>query len=227
MISVVIPVLNEEQIIGSCLSSLKEQAGRHEVVVVDGGSRDGTMDVVSAFPGVKWVRASRGRSTQMNRGADAAVGDILLFLHADTHVPQGGLEKIELLLENKNIIAVSFSLSFDIPSPLLRLYSLFSRINHILFTYGDQGLFMSRHVYNAIGGFQEIPIMEDVEIQKRLRKMGRFVKMRCSVITSARRFLCHGILRQQALNVLLVTLYHLGVEPSRLKDFYGYPSQIG
>ncbi len=222
MISIIIPVLNESQIIGSCLFRLKSQIEHHEIVVVDGGSDDATPDIVRAFSDVKWLCAHAGRGNQMNRGAEAAEGDLLLFLHADTCLPPGGLSEIETLMAQGGIVAGSFSLSFEEPYSLLRLYALFSRINHLLFTYGDQGLFMTRRIYELIGGFQEIPIMEDVEIQKRLRKMGRFVKIRQPVVTSARRFLTYGIIKQQLLNMGLVFLYHAGFSPFWLKRFYVY-----
>ena len=221
MISVVIPVLNESKTIGPCLRRLREQTEPHEVVVVDGGSSDHTLDIVDTFPGVKGLRcATAGRGTQMNQGAAAARGEILLFLHADTLLPPGGLLMIETLTARTGFVAGSFSLRFNYPNPLLRLYARFSRINHILFTYGDQGLFMTRPVFERVGGFKEIPLMEDVEIQKKLRKMGHFVKIHQPVITSARRFLLNGIIRQQLLNIGLVLLYHAGVYPGRLKNHY-------
>jgi rSAM/selenodomain-associated transferase 2 len=220
MISVIIPVLNESQTIGSCLLRLKEQIEHHEIVVVDGESDDGTLDIVRTFSDIKWLCSPAGRGSQMNRGAKAAEGDLFLFLHADTSLPPGGLSKIENLMAKKGIVAGSFSLSFEEANSFLRLYALFSRINHLLFTYGDQGLFMTRRIFELIGGFQEIPIMEDVEIQKRLRKMGRFVKIRQPVVTSARRFLTYGIIKQQALNIGLVFLYHAGFSPFWLKRFY-------
>ena len=222
MISIVIPVLNESQNIESCLFRLKKQIKHHEIVVVDGGSDDNTLDIVRAFTGVKWLCSPPGRGKQMNRGAEVAEGDLLLFLHADTCLPPRGLERIETLMAQGGIVAGSFSLSFDEPNSLLKLYALFSRINHILFTYGDQGLFMKRHIFERIGGFQEIPIMEDVEIQMRLRKIGRFVKIYQPVITSARRFLTYGIIKQQCLNIGLVSLYHTGFSPVWLKRFYEY-----
>ena len=114
----------------------------------------------------------------------------------------------------------SFSLEFDDGHPLLRFYSLFSRINHILFTYGDQGLFMRKEVFQAVGGFRNIPIMEDVDIQRRLRRTGRFVKIREPVTTSARRYRARGNVHQQIVNMMLVALYHSGVSPFTLKRYY-------
>ncbi len=220
-ISIIIPVLNEGNTIGACLDRINGQAEPHEIVVVDGGSLDNTLAVVRTFPEVKWMRASGpGRGRQMNQGARVAKGDILLFLHSDTLLMPGGLAMIEALIAQTGIVAGSFCLHFDHQSPFLRLYARFSRINHILFTYGDQGLFMSRRVFEQVGGFPELPLMEDVEIQESLRKIGCFVKIRHPVVTSARRFLSNGIIRQQLLNTGLVLLYHAGVSPARLKRFY-------
>jgi rSAM/selenodomain-associated transferase 2 len=221
MISVVIPVLNESKTIGRCLTHLREQTGPHEIVVVDGGSGDNTLEIVDTFPGVKWLRcATAGRGVQMNQGAAVAAGEILLFLHSDTFLPPGGLTMIENLTAQAGIAAGSFSLRFDYQNLFLRLYAHFSRINHILFTYGDQGLFMTRRVFERVGGFKEIPLMEDVEIQKKLRKIGKFVRIHQPATTSSRRFLSKGIIRQQLLNIGLVLLYHAGVSPGRLKHYY-------
>jgi rSAM/selenodomain-associated transferase 2 len=221
MISIIIPVLNESKTIGRCLERLNEQVEPHEIVVVDGGSRDDTREIVRTFPEIIWLRASgTGRGHQMNQGAGAAGGDILLFLHSDTLLPSGGLAMVQTLSAQEGITAGSFSLRFDHPNPFLRFYACFSRINHILFTYGDQGLFMTRRVFEQVGGFHELPLMEDVEIQKDLRKMGRFVKIPHPVVTSARRFLSKGIIRQQLLNTGLVLLYHAGVSPRRLGRLY-------
>jgi hypothetical protein len=156
----------------------------------------------------------------MNHGAVAARGDILLFLHADTILPKDGLRMIAAELTKPGVAAGSFCLSFPHPDPRLRLIAWGSRINHLLFTYGDQGLFTTTRTFERLGGYAEMVLMEDVEIQKRLRKQGRFVKLRRPVVTSARRFLSNGILRQQLLNTCLVLLYHAGVSSTRLERFY-------
>jgi rSAM/selenodomain-associated transferase 2 len=222
MISVIIPTLNERATFGSKLNDLLNQRGDLEIIVSDGSSSDGTLDVVSQFPEVKVVNSPRGRGRQMNEGANRASGDIFLFLHADTCLPPGALNMVEEILVDSSVVAGSFSLSFDRASFFLRLYSLFSQINHILFTYGDQGLFLRSRTFRKIKGFKDIPIMEDVEIQKRLKRLGKFVKIRKPVITSARRFVNCGIIRQQILNTGLVFLYHLGAAPSCLARFYRY-----
>ena len=220
MISVIIPVLNEREIIRNTLSDLLNREEPFEIVVSDGGSSDGTLNIISRFSEVKQVRSPRGRARQMNEGAKAAQGDIYLFLHADTRLPQEAGQMIETVMTDSAVAAGSFSLSFDYHSFSLRLYALLSRINHGLFTYGDQGLFLSARTFEIIGGFDDLPIMEDVDIQKRLRRQGKFIKLKKSVVTSARRFVARGIIRQQVLNTALVFLYHLGFSPSYLKRFY-------
>ena len=222
MISVIIPALNEASTIAPCLSQFNDQREAHEIIVVDGGSRDHTLEVVRTFPGVRSLAGlGRGRGRQMNQGARIAKGDILLFLHADTLIPSGGLSMIRSVMDkDSGNLAGSFSLRFDRQSPLLRLYALLSRINHILFTYGDQGLFMRRETFEQVGGFPDISLMEDAAIQKRLRQTGRFVKLGHPVVTSARRFVSRGIIRQQCINIALVALYYAGVSPYRLKRFY-------
>lgn len=197
MISVIIPVLNEAGTIRPCLARLTRQIGPHEIVVIYGGSRDHTLDMAGHFPGVRCLHCMMpGRGFKMNQEAAIAKDDILLFLHSDTLLPANGLEMIETVMVRADVVAGSFSLRFDHQHPVLRLLEWFSRVNHILFTYCDRGLFVARHIFDRMGGFQEIPMMEDVEIQKRLRQTARFVKIRRPVITSARRFLLKGLIRQ-------------------------------
>jgi rSAM/selenodomain-associated transferase 2 len=226
MISVIIPVLDEEPTIGPCLRQFDAQAEPHELLVVDGGSRDATAAVVMRFPQVRLLHAAeKGRGRQMNQGAANARGDLLLFLHADTRLPPQGLRLIAAQLKQTDVAAGAFALRFDHPDPFLRLLARLSRINHLFSTYGDQGLFTARRTFEAVGGFAEIPLMEDVEIQKRLRPRGRFVKIPHPVVTSARRFLAKGIVRQQILNICLVLLFHAGVSPDRLIRFYRFPER--
>jgi glycosyltransferase involved in cell wall biosynthesis len=162
MISIIIPTLNEKAIIGSTLKRCLNQEGIFEIILTDGGSSDGTLDVVGRFPEVNVVHSPRGRGRQMNEGAKAARGDIFLFLHADTCLPPRALKMIGKVLVDSSVVAGSFSLSFDQAHFFLRLYSLFSMINHILFTYGDQGLFLRATTFVRIGGFNDVPMMEDV-----------------------------------------------------------------
>lgn len=219
-IAVVIPTWNEEAALADLLSDLLSRKGRFSVTVSDGGSSDGTLEVASRFPGVRRVRAAKGRAAQMNAGAAGATEDILLFLHADTFLPPDAFRLIAEALADPKVASGSFCLAFDREDPWLRTYSWFSRINRPLFTYGDQALFVRRELFWQIGGFRELPILEDVEIQGRLRRCGRFVKLSQPAVTSARRFVRCGPVRQQILNTWIVLLYNLGFPPARLKRLY-------
>ena len=220
-ISIVIPTLNEELMIGKCLSHFAQSAEHVEIIVVDCGSDDETVSVVNTFEQATLINtAKKGRAHQMNLGARAATGEILLFLHADTLLPPDGLQMIENAMTSDSVAGGSFYLCFNHQSFWFKLYSWFSKINHILFTYGDQGLFMKKETFEKLGGFANLAFMEDVEIQRRLRKAGRFFKLDQCVVTSSRRFLANGLIRQQLLNTILVLLYFAGVSPTWLKRYY-------
>ncbi len=222
MISVVIPTFNEAATLESFLRNLLNQPGDFEIIVADGASSDGTLEVLSRFPEVRLVRSGGGRARQMNEGAREARGGILLFLHADTILPERALRKIGEALADSCVAAGSFCLKFDQPGGFFRILSSFSRINHPFFTYGDQGLFLRASTFRKIGGFREIPVMEDAEIQGRLRKAGKFIKLAPPVITSSRRYLQNGPLRQHLITTGVVLLYHLGVSPHFLgRRYYG------
>ena len=220
MISIIIPTLNEEDIIAASIADLIHRDGDFEVIVADGGSQDATLCVVKHFAGVRLVTGPRGRGRQMNAGANTAQGDILLFLHADTRLPSTALSMVAGALKDPGIVGGSFCLAFDQRHPLLALYSRLSRINTHLFTYGDQGLFLRTETFQALGGFTNAPFMEDVEILLRLRRMGRFVKFDPPVVTSARRYLKYGVIRQQLRNITLVLLFYMGFPASILKRYY-------
>ncbi len=218
--SIIIPTLNEADTIESCLTNLIINHSEIEVIVSDGGSSDGTLDIVSKCPYVRCVNSAPGKGRQMNEGATEAKGDIFIFLHADTSLPLSAFRQIESIMSDPSVAGGSFCLNFDINRFFLNVYSTFTRINHTLFTYGDQCMFVRSRIFKEIGGFQDIPIMEDVEFQTRLRQIGKFIKIRTPVVTSARRYLENGIIRQQVLNTVLVLLYHLGASPSFLKRYY-------
>lgn len=219
MVSIIIPTLNEETTIAGLLTNLKFQKGNFEVIIVDGGSHDETISIARSFSKVKILPSAKGRAIQMNNGAKKAIGDILLFLHADTILPPDAILAIENSLV-RNCVAGCFYLEFDDPNMLLKIYSLFSRLNHSLFTYGDQAIFIRKSIFEKLGGFANIPIMEDVEIQSRLKTQGKFIKLDKPVQTSARRFLQNGIVKQQLLNMVLVVLFKLGVSPEKIKKYY-------
>ncbi len=222
MISVIVPTFNEARTLEFFLRKLLNQPGDREILVADGGSTDGTREVLNRFPEINPVRSGGGRGKQMNDGARQARGEVFLFLHADTTLPANALLKIEEAIADSSISGGSFSLEFDQPGWFFRILSRFSRTNHPFFTYGDQGLFLRASTFRRIGGFKEIPVMEDVEIQERLRKIGTFIKLKEPVFTSARRYLRNGPLRQHLITTGVVLLYHLGVSPYFLgRRYYG------
>lgn len=218
-ISVIIPTLNEAEGIGASLDSIIKQQGEFEIIVVDGGSVDGTPDVCRSHARV--ISGERGRAVQMNTGARSACGEVLLFLHADSLLSGNALAKLRSVLVDPRIIGGTFTLRFDSQQFLLRLIAFFTRFRFRFFHYGDQGIFVRRTIFEEVGGFREIPIMEDIDFLQRLRRVGRMTLIKQPVTTSARRFLHTGIIRQQILNIVLVILYFLGVNPEGLSKCYG------
>ena len=221
-LSVIIPTLNEEQTIRATLARLQHPAFS-EVLVVDGGSRDGTLaHVAAAVPTAKILTAPAGRAHQMNAGAAAAKGDVLLFLHADTLLPRTAAEDILTALADPQGVGGRFDARLLPDRGLLwlvgRMMSWRARLTGI--ATGDQAIFVRRKVFEAIGGFPDIPIMEDVAFSARLKQAGRVVALRSCVVTSARRWERHGVLRTIFLIWKLRLLYFLGVSPERLKRLY-------
>ena len=224
-ISVIIPVLDEANCLDGLLATLCAESGL-EVIVVDGGSSDHSLLVAGKYRSVKCVRSPAGRGIQLNQGAALAKGDILWFLHADSQLSMSWKSQIIEALAQPQIVAGCFRLQFDDPHWLLRVFGFFSRWNHPLVTYGDQGYFMKRAVFEEAGGFKDYPFLEDLEIQCRLRKLGKWYKSSLPVITSARRFKTMGILRQQLKNIGIVALYLAGASPFWLCRFYKPQSQL-
>jgi rSAM/selenodomain-associated transferase 2 len=218
-ISCILPTLNEAKALPNTLESLRPHAPCIQTIVADGGSDDSTLDIARSF-NCQTVQCEPGRGAQMNAGARIARAPILLFLHADTRLPEDGVAEIERILARSNVIAGSFRLRFDKRHPLLEFYSRCSAINLADFTYGDQALFIRANTFRQIGGFKAYPFLEDVELQLRLRRQGRFVKSSSSVVTSSRRFHKNGVLKQQLRNFLIVAAYQAGISPFALNRFY-------
>jgi len=217
-VSVIVPTLDEAERIGALIEALRFQ-GFEEVIVSDGASNDDTKGIAKSA-GAIVVAAPRGRGKQLQRGAAAASCDGLFFLHADSMPPPNARALIALSLATPGVMAGCFRLVFDEPHPLLDFYALMSRINHDLFTFGDQGFFIGRATFERIGGYSEAPIFEDTDIVRRARRAGSFIKRSEPITTSARRFLRSGIVRRQLSNAVLVALYRLSVSPERLARWY-------
>ncbi len=192
-----------------------------EIIVADGGSEDGTQNIVQEYP-VKLVASPLGRGQQMNHGAAIATGDTLLFLHSDTCLPKNFIETIETTLAKPNVIAGAFQLEIDDPQPSLRWIERTVQWRSQLFSlpYGDQGIFLKTQVFRALGGYGELPIMEDYEFVRRLKKQGQIAIASTAVKTSPRRWQKLGVWRTTFLNQSMILGYHLGVHPDKLRQWY-------
>ncbi len=218
--SVIIPALDEAACIERTLRAVAAQPGPHEVIVADGGSRDQTRARAAAFACV--VTSAPGRARQMNRGARAASGDVLLFLHADTLPPPDAFAAISAVLADPTVEAGVFRLAFDRQTPLLRFYGFCTRFRLPRLCFGDRALFVRRAVFETLGGFPELPIFEDLEMVRLLYRRGGFRFLPQAVTTSARRFERYGTLRQQLRNGYLWLRYVLGADPHEVAHHYRY-----
>ena len=229
-ISVIIPAFDEARTISNTLLHTAS-LGFDELIVVDGGSSDQTRTIVetfisetrhSALRTIWLLSAPRGRAAQLNAGARASRGDVLLFLHADTHLPAMAKQRIAAALADTGIVGGRFDVQFDRPSVLGRIISTLmnyrSRWSGI-FT-GDQAIFVRRDIFEQLGGFADIPLMEDIEFSTRLKRTGQTEALRETVTTSFRRWEQQGPLQTILLMWTLRFLYWMGVSPHRLKTFY-------
>lgn len=225
MTSIIIPTLNEAACITHTLAGVAALPGNVEVVVVDGGSTDETCAL--AQDSARVMQSARGRAAQMNAGAQAASGEVLLFLHADTLLPPGALDAVQAALADPAVNAGCFRLGFDKPGWAYGFYSLCTRLPWHRMVFGDRAIFVRRQVFEAVGGFPVQAIFEDLDFFRRLhRQPGRLAYLPLAVTTSARRFEQHGPVRQQFRNVALWTLRNMGVSPHTLQRFYPYPEAL-
>ncbi|MBC6480398.1 MAG: TIGR04283 family arsenosugar biosynthesis glycosyltransferase [Hormoscilla sp. GM7CHS1pb] len=223
IISIIIPVLNEADHILPTLASIGE-AKDVEAIVVDGGSVDATVNLVEKFypTSVKVISAATGRGSQMNAGAAVAKGAILLFLHADTRLPVGFDTIVRDCLRKHHVVAGAFRLQIDGDLAGIRLVEMGVnwRSRLLGLPYGDQGIFMPATVFHDIGGFPNLPIMEDVASIRRLQRLGTIAIAPAAVITSGRRWQKLGILKTTWINQLAIVAYFLGVSPDRIRSWY-------
>ena len=225
-LAVVVPALNEAARLPAVLASVAAQGETVEVIVVDGGSADGTPDVARQH-GARVIAAPRGRARQLNAGARAATARRLLFLHADTRLPPGAFDALHASLDAPGVTGGCFRLVFDADRPqgpvarkLMQLWESERWMTGLHFAFGDRAQFCHRAAFDAAGGYPEQPIFEDLDFAAALARQGRFVFLDEAVATSARRFREQGALRQQLLNGALLLARQAGVPPAVCKRFY-------
>jgi rSAM/selenodomain-associated transferase 2 len=223
LISIIIPTLNEAGNIKETIIS-SQFSNNVEIIVVDGGSKDETLFIAKSL-NVKVIISPPGRANQMNVGAMAASGEILLFLHADTRLPANFEQMMRTTLVKPGIVAGAFALRINAPNWGLRLVELGVKWRSHLWQmpYGDQGIFLTKDVFQQVGNFPPIPIMEDFELIRKLKTMGKIYLLPTPVITSPRRWLKKGIIQTTMLNQIIVIAYLLGVSPQQIRNWYSSP----
>lgn len=213
MISIIVPVLNEAKVLPATLKALFEQSGDFEVIVADGGSTDGSRDIVAVHKGVVLVDAPAGRAIQMNAAAMVARGDLLLFLHADTQLSPGAIAQLDAAHKAGLWRAGAFRHCFAPTDWRLRLISavnnLRCRCTRIYF--GDQAIFVSKALFNELGGYPVVPMLEDVMFCQRLRRVTRAVLSNETATTDSRRFLHHGVWRSTIRALVILGRHALGL----------------
>ena len=219
-ISIIIPTLNEAASIVRTLSHL-EGVEDLEVIVVDGGSHDATTQLAESR-GVKVIQSHPGKAAQMNTGAAAARGEILVFLHADTLLPEGFSRQIVAALDQKGAVAGAFRLSIDSSAAGIRIIERIAnwRSRILRLPYGDQALSMKKTLFKKIGGFAQVPIMEDFILVRRLKRKGRIIILPQAVATSPRRWQHFGIVKTWLINQAIIIAYYLGFPLERLTSWY-------
>lgn len=222
-LSVIIPTLNERYSLPRTLDAVRPQSGVAEIIVVDGGSTDGTLEFARMQSHVTVVESARGRGIQLAAGVAASSGDTLLFLHADCLLPGGAVAFIETALQRDDVAGGAFGIRFPgASSNGLHVTAQWVNRRSRLFKVatGDQAIFVRRTAYNLAGGFPPWPLFEDMEFVKRLKQHGRFAVAPIDVEISARRWETYGIGRTNALMCALYAGYRAGIQPQTLKRWF-------
>ena len=219
MVSVIIPILNEAKILDETLTRLQPELANHELIIVDGGSTDESVNIAEQYGTV--VVSERGRAKQLNAGAAAASGDILLFLHADVWLEPGALNAVETAL-SLGCVGGGFLQKIDGKNLLYRLIEKTAdmRGKYLRVFYGDSGIFVKRGIFQKIGGFPDVPIMEEMWFSKELRRLGKTIMVKPYIHISARRWETNGIIRTTLKNWFITGLYHCGFSLQRLAKIY-------
>lgn len=224
LVSIVIPVLDDSVELASLLGSLEPRPA-FEAIVVDGDptEKPAMRQLQSRFAWVRWITSGPGRGRQMNEGARHAQGRWLMFLHADTRLASGWLDEIRRADESQDAVGGSFRFVLGSTDPRARAieWGVRHRVRWLDLPFGDQALFVRRSAFEALGGYRELPLMEDVDLVRRLRRVGPLMHSDLAAVTSARQWERDGWLRRSATNSLLVALFHLGVPPESLARLYG------
>lgn len=222
--SIIIPVLQEQDAINKIISDLEQQSAidRSEIIVVDGDPKGSTLEAIT-WPNIIKLKSSQGRATQMNSGAARARGSILIFLHADTQLPDNALLSIEQALINPDIMGGAFKLGIVTDRLFLKYIACRANMrscsNRI--PYGDQAIFLRKSLFVAVEGYRALPIMEDLDLMRRIKKSHHKIRILPDPVrTSARRWEAEGPLYTTLRNQILVLLYYLGVSPSKLARLY-------
>ncbi len=220
-ISVIIPVLNEAPILETALRQINTLQGDFEVIVVDGGSIDDTESIAARYARV--LNSPKGRSTQMNLGAGAAAGNVLLFLHADTRLPEDAFKAVTESMNDPAVIGGRFKIRLDEPGWQYRMVGSGINLRDRFFNgfTGDQTIFIRKPVFDALGGYGDMPLMEDLDLGKRMCRYGKIVRLPLTVVTSARRWKNNGVFKTILLMWALRLGYLLGLSPQQLYRFYG------
>jgi rSAM/selenodomain-associated transferase 2 len=223
-LSLVIPVLSEAESISENIRHIRElnADGTAEIIVVDGDPQGSTIRTIKV-EGVRTAVAEKGRARQMNHGAALATGDILLFLHADTRLPSGAFALIRSTMNDKRFVGGAFDLGFDTKRAIFKITEMyvFLRTRLTKIPFGDQAIFIRREYFEKIGGYRDLPIMEDVELMRRIRKRMDTIRIiPRKVRTSVRRYEQEGILSCTIRNWLLQISYMMGISPQRLVKWY-------
>jgi rSAM/selenodomain-associated transferase 2 len=219
-ISIIIPVLNESEYLAQTCEALQESGSGCEIIIVDGGSIDGTPELGSKYGII--ISAPQGRSAQMNAGASKATGDILWFLHADCIPHVDSLRAIKQIMQNNKVIGGAFEYRLDGNGIFYRIAESLSNLKNkrFLLLYGDMGIFTRASAFRQLSGFQDIPIMEDLDFGQRLKKLGKIVILPLPIMTSARRWKKEGAVKNFSRNWLLQLGWACGISPDYLAKWY-------
>lgn len=219
-VSVIVPTLNEELALKDTLSEVSGYSP-YEVIVADGGSEDNTLDIARQFTD-RIVVCDPGRAVQMNAGARTASGDLFLFLHADSRVDAHSYRKMIEVMQDQETVGGAFSLAIESDHWFLRLISILAtlRARYLHLVYGDQAIFVRSSTFRSLGGFSSLPICEDLDFFRRLRKQGPVILLEEKALTSARRWLADGIFFTSLRNLTIAALFLLRFPPRILSKWY-------